>query len=92
MSKGSRGLRDTRCSFCGKRRDQVKKLVAGPGVYICDQCIALCNEVIAEDSRPAPPGSAWVRTTGVRRTVQRPRRGLIGWLRNLLGARSLQYT
>jgi len=38
-----------RCSFCGKSQDQVKKLVAGPGVYICDECIELCNEIIEEE-------------------------------------------
>ena len=43
--------RYTRCSFCGKGQDQVRKLVAGPGVYICDQCIDLCQEVLEEDSR-----------------------------------------
>ena len=36
------------CSFCGKRQDQVRKLVAGPGVCICDQCVALCVEILAE--------------------------------------------
>ena len=45
--------RYTRCSFCGKGQDQVRKLVAGPGVYICDQCIDLCQEVLEEDSRTA---------------------------------------
>ena len=45
--------RYTRCSFCGKGQDQVRKLVAGPGVYICDQCIDLCQEVLEEDSRSA---------------------------------------
>ena len=34
------------CSFCGKSQRQVKKLIAGPGVYICDECIDLCNEII----------------------------------------------
>ena len=43
--------RYTRCSFCGKGQDQVRKLVAGPGVYICDQCIDLCQEVLEEDNR-----------------------------------------
>jgi ATP-dependent Clp protease ATP-binding subunit ClpX len=43
--------RHTRCSFCGKGQDQVRKLVAGPGVYICDQCIDLCQEVLEEDTR-----------------------------------------
>jgi ATP-dependent Clp protease ATP-binding subunit ClpX len=40
-----------RCSFCGKGQEQVRKLVAGPGVHICDQCIDLCQEVVEEDSR-----------------------------------------
>ncbi|MGB9867377.1 MAG: ATP-dependent Clp protease ATP-binding subunit ClpX [Bacillota bacterium] len=38
-----------KCSFCGKYQDQVKRLVAGPGVYICDECIELCNEIIEEE-------------------------------------------
>ena len=38
-----------KCSFCGKFQDQVKRLVAGPGVYICDECIELCNEIIEEE-------------------------------------------
>ncbi len=38
-----------KCSFCGKSQDQVRKLVAGPGVYICDECIELCNEIIEEE-------------------------------------------
>jgi len=38
-----------KCSFCGKLQDQVKKLVAGPSVYICDECIELCNEIIEEE-------------------------------------------
>ncbi|HHY06676.1 MAG TPA: ATP-dependent Clp protease ATP-binding subunit ClpX [Clostridia bacterium] len=38
-----------KCSFCGKIQDQVRKLVAGPGVYICDECIELCNEIIEEE-------------------------------------------
>ncbi len=37
------------CSFCGKSQDMVKKLVAGPGVYICDECIELCNEIVSDD-------------------------------------------
>lgn len=40
------------CSFCGKLQDQVRKLVAGPAVYICDECIDLCNEIIAEEGLP----------------------------------------
>ena len=38
-----------KCSFCGKAQEQVGKLVAGPGVYICDECIELCNEIIEEE-------------------------------------------
>ncbi|HLS88972.1 MAG TPA: ATP-dependent protease ATP-binding subunit ClpX [Sphingobacteriaceae bacterium] len=38
-----------KCSFCGKYQDQVKRLVAGPGVYICDECIELCNDIIEEE-------------------------------------------
>lgn len=38
-----------KCSFCGKMQEQVKKLIAGPGVYICDECIELCNEIIEEE-------------------------------------------
>jgi ATP-dependent Clp protease ATP-binding subunit ClpX len=38
------------CSFCGKSQSQAKKLIAGPAVYICDECVALCNDIIAEDA------------------------------------------
>lgn len=38
-----------KCSFCGKTQKQVKKLIAGPGVYICDECIDLCNEIIIDE-------------------------------------------
>lgn len=38
-----------RCSFCGKNQDQVRRLIAGPGVYICDECIELCSEIIADE-------------------------------------------
>src|SRR5213592_2743693 len=42
------------CSFCGKSQRQVKKLIAGPGVYICDECIDLCNEIIDEELTTPP--------------------------------------
>ena len=45
------------CSFCNKDKDAVAKLVAGPGVYICDECVGLCNLIIAEKS--APEFRAW---------------------------------
>ena len=38
-----------KCSFCGISQDQVRKLIAGPGVYICDECIDLCNEILDEE-------------------------------------------
>lgn len=38
-----------RCSFCSKSRDQVKKLIAGPTIYICNECVDVCNEIIADD-------------------------------------------
>src|SRR2546428_14170857 len=37
------------CSFCGKSQDEVRKLIAGPTVYICDECVDLCNDIIAEE-------------------------------------------
>ncbi len=40
---------ELRCSFCGKGQDEVKKLIAGPTVYICDECVELCNDIIAEE-------------------------------------------
>ncbi len=50
MTKKSNGKgSDLVCSFCGKSQDEVKKLIAGPSVYICDECIELCNEIIEEE-------------------------------------------
>ena len=46
-----------KCSFCGKSQKQVKKLIAGPGVYICDECIDLCNEIIEEELSEAAESS-----------------------------------
>jgi hypothetical protein len=40
------------CSFCGKPRREVEQLIAGPGVAICDECITVCNEIIAESKAP----------------------------------------
>ncbi len=47
------------CSFCGKRQDEVARIIAGPKVYICDECVDLCNDIIAQDAssadeRPVP--------------------------------------
>ncbi|MEW6544595.1 MAG: ATP-dependent Clp protease ATP-binding subunit ClpX [Nitrospirota bacterium] len=49
MPKQEKTDRHLRCSFCGKSRDEVRKLIAGPTVYICDECVNLCNDIIAED-------------------------------------------
>ncbi|MBS1264460.1 MAG: ATP-dependent Clp protease ATP-binding subunit ClpX [Acidimicrobiaceae bacterium] len=49
MAKIGDGGELLKCSFCGKTQKQVKKLIAGPGVYICDECIDLCNEIIDEE-------------------------------------------
>jgi ATP-dependent Clp protease ATP-binding subunit ClpX len=52
-----------KCSFCGKSQEQVRKLIAGPGVYICDECVDLCNEILDEElfesggPQPTPPTS-----------------------------------
>ncbi|MEI7972956.1 MAG: ATP-dependent Clp protease ATP-binding subunit ClpX [Bdellovibrio sp.] len=49
MSSPSNSQASLRCSFCGKSQKEVKKLIAGPGVYICDECIDLCNDIIDEE-------------------------------------------
>ncbi len=52
MAKPTETNEQLLCSFCGKSQRQVKKLIAGPGVYICDECIDLCNEIIDEELTP----------------------------------------
>jgi hypothetical protein len=63
------------CSFCGKDQDHVRKLIAGPTVFICDECIDLCNDIIEEEteafSRDASPDSA--ETTAVGPNLVTPR-------------------
>ncbi|PKQ28678.1 MAG: ATP-dependent Clp protease ATP-binding subunit ClpX [Candidatus Anoxymicrobium japonicum] len=54
MAKFSDGSDLLKCSFCGKTQRHVKKLIAGPGVYICDECIELCNDIIAEELTESP--------------------------------------
>ncbi len=49
VARATEGNEQLLCSFCGKSQRQVKKLIAGPGVYICDECIDLCNEIIDEE-------------------------------------------
>ena len=49
MARKEKDENKLKCSFCGKGQDEVKKLIAGPTVYICDECVELCNEIIAEE-------------------------------------------
>ena len=69
MARISDGADLLKCSFCGKSQKQVKKLIAGPGVYICDECIDLCNEIIEEefsDDTPAQTGADLPRPAEIR--------------------------
>ena len=50
MSKNDEQNEEIRCSFCGKSRDEVNKLIAGQGVYICDECVKICDEILAESA------------------------------------------
>jgi len=43
------------CSFCGKNQNEVRRLIAGPSVYICDECVDLCNDIISEEAIVAEP-------------------------------------
>ena len=47
--KSGEGFGNLCCSFCGKNQREVKKLIAGPGTYICDECVDLCNEILDEE-------------------------------------------
>ena len=49
MAKDEFTSRRMRCSFCGKTQDQVRRLVAGPNAYICNECIMLCHDIISDD-------------------------------------------
>ena len=75
--------RYTRCSFCGMGQDRVRKLVAGPGVYICDKCIYLCVKVLEEDAGHA---GEWRATAGPL-PGRRRRASLPRWLRNVFRIR-----
>ena len=55
MARTSDGSDVFKCSFCGKSQKQVERLISGPGVYICEECIELCNEIIAEEIQAAQP-------------------------------------
>ena len=49
MVKTNEGFNALKCSFCNKSQKEVKKLIAGPNVYICDECVEICNEIITEE-------------------------------------------
>ena len=55
--------KNLRCSFCGKDKETVKKFISGPNVYICNECISLCNEILAEEDERATSEQAIPRTT-----------------------------
>src|SRR5271163_3124254 len=61
------------CSFCGKSQHEVRKLIAGPSVYVCDECVALCNEIISEQAHDGKnPGDVLPKLpvpTEIRRTL-----------------------
>jgi len=59
-----------RCSFCNKDESKVAKLVAGPGVYICDECVSIANQIMKDSSPDATPPPA-VKTSIWRRLVRR---------------------
>lgn len=54
-SKGGDGGKLLYCSFCGKSQDEVRKLIAGPSVFVCDECVDLCNDIIREEIQEAEP-------------------------------------
>ncbi|WP_133126786.1 ATP-dependent Clp protease ATP-binding subunit ClpX [Legionella nagasakiensis] len=58
MSKSSTGDKVLYCSFCGKSQHEVKKLIAGPSVFVCDECVELCNDIIREEAQDTQEESA----------------------------------
>ncbi len=68
------------CSFCGKNQSEVRKLIAGPAVYICDECIQLCSEIIEEESEKDTKDSEQIM---VPKEIQGP----AGQLRHRTGSR-----
>ena len=49
MARNDDKTKNVKCSFCGKTQENVRKIVAGPGVYICDECIGICKNIVEED-------------------------------------------
>jgi hypothetical protein len=84
----------TRCSFCSKPQHEVKKVVAGPGVYICDECVSLAQSIIAEhlDTAHSPRLPEWAdlsdpemlaRLSRMARTAHQVEDGLRAWVQEL---------
>jgi ATP-dependent Clp protease ATP-binding subunit ClpX len=74
--KGASGEKVLYCSFCGKSQHEVKKLIAGPSVFICDECIELCNDIIRDEvpaDRAAGRQVGQVRPAGAQRDQVQPR-------------------
>jgi len=63
-----------RCSFCGKAKEQVQKFIAGPAVYICNECVALCNEILDQDE---PTWKESVRASLLRQEVEKQFAGIV---------------
>jgi hypothetical protein len=53
---------DVRCSFCAKPRAEVEKVIAGPGVYICNECVGLCNDILRTEPEPGTRVPVWEET------------------------------
>ena len=68
VKKTSDGDKLLHCTFCGKNQHEVKKLIAGPSVFICDECIALCNDIIREEAGQPKQAINW------QRPCQRPKK------------------
>jgi hypothetical protein len=69
-TEGPPGSELVQCSFCAKRQREVAKIIAGPGVYICNECIDLCNDIISEEAMAEPGGDTARPVPG--RVRQRP--------------------
>jgi ATP-dependent Clp protease ATP-binding subunit ClpX len=69
----------TRCSFCGRPEHEVQKMIAGPGVYICDECVQKCNDILGpEGSPPAPQLPQWESMTDEQVLDHLPRIAVVG--------------
>ena len=60
--KGGRQDRGLNCSFCGKSQHEVKKLIAGPSVFVCDECVELCNDIIRSETSANTASQSNIRT------------------------------